>query len=96
MVGASGRFEVLQHLGVTVLGAIVDVLHDVGARLIQNLVLHVERGPEGSASVVRRRLHVDVLEIGPVKNHAVGNAVQRDAAGQANGLLPGLPLNVVQ
>ena len=48
------------------------------------------------AGVVRRGLDVDVLERRALEDHAVGDAVQRHAAGQADLLQPGSLVHVVQ
>ena len=54
-----------------------------GARLIVELVMRGERGAQRSAGIARRGLNPDVLEMAVAQHLAVGHAVQRDAAGQA-------------
>ena len=51
-------------------------------------MVNVERGPDRGAGVVSGRLHVELGERRPIENHPVGDAVQRDAAREANPLHP--------
>ena len=59
-------------------------------RLALEQVVGGERGAERAAGVARRRLDPDALERAVAQDLAVGDAVERDAAGEAQVLLPGL------
>ena len=75
---------------------VVDVAHHEAARPLQDLVPDVQRRADRRAGVVRRRLDVDVLERRAIEDHAVGDAVERDAAGQADLLEPGALVDGVE
>ena len=53
------------------------------ARLAELHVIGGERGAERAAGVAGRRLDPDALELAVAQDLAVGDAVERDAAGQA-------------
>ena len=59
------------------------VFHDEAAGPAEDGVVRVERRPEGAAAVARRGMDVDLLERRFTENAAVGDAVQRNAAGEA-------------
>ena len=59
------------------------------ARVVEDLVPAVQRGAEGAAGVAGRGLDPDPLERSLAQQHAVGDAVERDAAGQAGVALTG-------
>ena len=82
--------------GVGVFGSVVDVAHDEGPRLLEDLVLDVERRADGGSGVMGGGLDVDVAEVRPVEDHSVGDAVQSHAAGQADSSSAGLLLDEVQ
>ena len=50
---------------------------------VQQLVMHEQRRAERAARVARRRGNPDVVENFLAQQNAVGNAVQRHAAGEA-------------
>ena len=52
-------------------------------RTAEMQVVGGERGTERAAGVAGRRLHPDALELAVAQDLAVGDAVERDAAGQA-------------
>ena len=68
--------------------AVVDVTHLETARPAEHLVPDVKGGADRRARVVRGRLDVHVFEWRPIEDHPVGDAVQRDPAGQTNPFQP--------
>ena len=59
------------------------------ARLAPMNVIGGQRGPERAARVARRRLDPDALELGVAQHLAVGDAIERDAAGKTQVLRTG-------
>jgi len=58
------------------------VLHHEAPWLAEQAVVGVERGADGAAAVAGGRLHVELLERRLPEDAAVGDAVERDAAGE--------------
>ncbi len=48
-----------------------------------NMVVGRQRGTDRAAGIARRRLNPDIVELAVAQHLAVGDAVQRDAAGEA-------------
>jgi hypothetical protein len=59
-------------------------------------MLDIEDRADGSAGIVGSRLHIDVAKIGPFKDHAVGDTIQGDAAGEAELFESGLTLHEIE
>src|SRR5262245_34168588 len=69
--------------------ALHDVVLAVGVALLaEELMPTRQRGPDSAAGVAGGRLDPDVLERTVAENLAVGDAIERDAAGQAQVLEP--------
>ena len=76
-------FDVLLRKGGPKEGAFHQIAAAVGlALLAEELVPHRERGADRATGIARGRLHPDVLEGAVAQNLAIGDAIERDAAGE--------------
>ena len=81
LVAAEARTEV---------GALHPIVHSIGlARVVEDLVPSVQRRADGAAGVTGRGLDPDPLERPLAQQHAVGDAVQRDATRETRIALSG-------
>jgi hypothetical protein len=78
-----GLLDVLVGIGLADIG----LLHHERTRLLQNFKLPVSGAADCNPVIARRGLDPDVFESGLARNPAVGHAVQRHAAGNAE--IPG-------
>src|ERR1700730_110430 len=60
--------------------------HDERARLPENLIPDVKRRAHRQAAIPRSGMNVDLLKTGGVKNFSVGDAIDRHATSEADGL----------
>ena len=91
----TGGGETLFDVGLRVCRAEIGARHAVElavehARAALEPVIGAERRADRAAGVAGRRLHPDALELAVAQHLAVGHAVERDAAGEAQVLRAGL------
>ena len=83
--GGDGRAHLLGRVARPPVG----IFHDERTRLAENLMMHEISGADREPRISRSGLHEDLFERRLIENFPVGHAIERHAAGQANGLLLG-------
>src|SRR5207237_5728412 len=96
LAGDVGAIEKLRNSRLGVGATPIGMVHHEFARLAEQRVVRPQRGSEGSSSIARGGLNIELLERCLVQKTRIRHAVQSDTAGQAEPLHASLPAEVVR